>query len=112
MGVVFHNSVLFILYFSLLTETITRHVVSLHARFGNHFADRLPIDLLHPLIGKFRVAFAGPNGRMPQEFLDRDDLGAGLQEIGGKGMAQTMTAGLDASRLGIALDLFLNAFRG
>src|SRR6266851_513927 len=72
------------------------HVVSLDARFGNHFADRLPVDLLDPLIGKFRVAFAGPNGRMPQEFLDRDHLGASLQEVGGKGMAQTVTAGLDA----------------
>ena len=45
-------------------------VVSLDACFGNDFADRLPVDLLDPLIGKFRVAFAGPNGRMPQEFLD------------------------------------------
>ena len=30
-------------------------VVSLDACFGNDFADRLPVDLLDPLIGKFRA---------------------------------------------------------
>ncbi len=86
--------------------TIIRHVVSLHARFGNHCADRLLVDVFHPLIREFRVAFAGLAGRVASQFLDGDHLGPRFQEVGRTGMAQTVTARLDAGGLGMALDFF------
>ena len=49
---------------------------------------------------------------MPQQFLDRDHLRTFFQEVRGEGMAQAVTAGLDASRLGLALHLFLHPFGG
>src|SRR5713101_2751501 len=100
------------LWLALLPETITRTIVSLHARFRTHFADRLLVDLLHALIREFRVAFARRDGRVPQQFLDRDHLGPSFQEVGREGMPQTVTAGLDAGRLGIPLHLFLYPFGG
>ena len=79
-----------------------------HARFGNHFPHGLLVDLLYPLIGELGVAFTRLDGRMPQQFLDGDDLCPSFQQVRSKRMAQTVTARLDAGRLGIDL-LYLSA---
>ena len=47
---------------------------------------------------------------MPQEVPERDDLGAIFQEVGRKGMPQTMTAREDACGFGVALHLLLDGF--
>ena len=47
---------------------------------------------------------------MPQEVPDRDDLGTMFEEVGRKGMPQTMATRLDSGRLGIALHLLLDGF--
>jgi hypothetical protein len=49
---------------------------------------------------------------MPQEVTDRDDLGSVFQEVGGKGMPQTMTTCSDPSGFGVALYLLLDRFDG
>src|SRR6266478_6874979 len=95
---------------SRLPAPLTRYVVSLHARFGNHFANRLLVDVFYPLIRELGVAFTRFDGGMPHQFLDGDDLRPGFQQVRSKRMAQTVTAGFDACRLGIALHLFLDAF--
>jgi hypothetical protein len=91
---------------SRLPAPLTRYVMSLHARFGIHFADRLLIEVFSPLIREFGIAFAGLDGRVSEQFFDGDLLGSRFQEVGCKSMAQTVTARLDACRLGIALDFF------
>ena len=85
---------------SCLPASLPREGEALDACAGNYFADRLSVDVFDPLIREFRVAFAGFDGGMPQEFLDRDHLSPRFQEVGGKCMPQAVTAGLDASRLG------------
>ena len=47
---------------------------------------------------------------MPQEVPDRDDLGAMFQEVGRKGMPQTMATRGDPGGLGIALHVLLDRF--
>src|SRR5438270_13786511 len=47
---------------------------------------------------------------MPQEVADRDDLGPMFQEVGRKGMPQTMTTGGDPGGFGVALHLLLDRF--
>ena len=47
---------------------------------------------------------------MPQEVPDRDDLGAMFQEVGRKGMPQTMATRGDPGGLGIALHFLLDRF--
>ena len=87
-------------------------IIASDAGFGNHFPHRLLVDLLHPLIREFGIAFARLDGGMAEQFLDRDDLRPCFQKVGRKRMPQTMTARLDVRGPGIALQLFLNPFRG
>lgn len=47
---------------------------------------------------------------MPQEVPDRDDLGAMFQEVGRKGMPQTMATRGDPGGFGVALHLLLDRF--
>ena len=49
---------------------------------------------------------------MPQEVPDRDDLGAMFQEVGRKGMPQTMATRGDPGGFGVALHLLLDRFDG
>ena len=49
---------------------------------------------------------------MPQEVTDRDDLGPVFQEVGGKGMPQTMATRRDPGGFGVALHLLLDRFDG
>src|SRR5262245_66487514 len=54
------------------------------------------------------IALAGGNRGMPQECLDRDDLGALLEYVRGKRMPETMATRGDPRGLGVALHLFLD----
>src|SRR5438128_12523681 len=45
---------------------------------------------------------------MPQEFLDRDDLGALLEQVRGKRMPEAMATRGDPRGLGVALHLLLD----
>jgi len=65
----------------------------LDSRFGHHFPHGLLVDLLHPLMREFGIAFARLDRRMPQKVLHGNDRGPRFQEVRGKGMAQTLRCG-------------------
>src|SRR5207245_7894609 len=75
-----------------------------------NFLHRPHILLFDLLTRDFGIALAGGNLAMPQEVPDRDDLGAMFQEIGRKGMPQTMATRGDPGGFGVALHLLLDRF--
>src|SRR6266446_9459515 len=75
-----------------------------------NFLHRAHILLFDLLTREFGIPLARGDLAMPQEISDRDDLGPVLQEVGRKGMPQTMATRRDPCGFGVALHLLLDRF--